>query len=124
MSPGINDPGTATEATKLLSDLFLLLLRVPKFNHYQAGENGGETFFVQRSYTEIITTVFAQLRVYSKAGPSVMRALYQCLGALRSGSQSAEVISAVRREIEALKEDGQENLMNSYDRKAFMALFD
>lgn len=124
MSPGINDPGTAVEATNLLSDLFLQLLRLPQFNHYQTEEDGGEVFFVQRSCTETITMVFAQLRVYSKADPSVMRALYECLNALRSGSKSAEVMSTVRREMEALKEDGRESLTNSYDRKAFLAMFD
>lgn len=122
MSPGINDPGTAVEAVNMLGNIFVLLLRLPDLNHYRAKE-GGEVFFVRRTFAHTLNTTYAELRTYSRADPAVMNALFRCLDALRNASRSEEVRAAVAVQLAALREDGEQHLTNTRDRNAFLALF-
>lgn len=124
MSPGINDPGTASEAVKLITDILVLIPTIPDYNHYHLHENpSGEIYFRTRPFTEVLRTVMEQIRTYASSDPSVMRNLYRGLKSLQVNSTAQPVKDAVKREMEALLEDGVNNISNSYDREQFAALF-
>lgn len=124
MSPGINDPGTAIDAITKLIPLLQRAMRFPKITSTSLEE--GKIILIKHHITasELMQTLIQPIRLYAKKDNSVVATLIGALRFLERDTQiSTENREGIRNEIEALKNDIEENISNTLDRERIMTMF-
>lgn len=79
LSPGINDPGTASKAIDLLSDLFIKLIFVTERNYVLDKDDEVCVFLRPLPFEELMTQIIIPIREYGKKDISIMVRLLDCL---------------------------------------------
>lgn len=124
MSPGINDPGTAIEATNKIGQLIHKSLQLPP--KYIQKDKNCELLFIKNNIgpQEILRKIIEPIRYYSKRDNAVS---YELIKALKYIANSSEIPvenqKIVLEELEAFKMDLENNTDNMYDRKHILELF-
>jgi len=124
MSPGINDPGTAIDAITKLAPLLQRTMRFPKITSTSLKE--GKIILIKNHITasELLQTLIQPIRLYAKKDNSVVATLIGALGFLLRDTQiSMENREGIKKEIQALKNDVEENIANTLDRKRIVTMF-
>lgn len=124
LSPGINDPGTAIEATNKIAQLIHKTLQlVPK---YIQRDTDYELFVIKNNIDpqEILRKIIEPIRYYSKHDNAVS---YELVKALKYIAYSPEISienrQVVLKELDAFKLDLEKNTDNMYDRNNIWELF-
>ncbi|MFD2791195.1 hypothetical protein KCTC52924_01856 [Arenibacter antarcticus] len=124
MSPGINDPGTAIDAITKLTPLLQKTMRFPKITSVSLEE--GKIILIKNfiSASDLMQILIQPIRLYAKKDNSVVATLIGALGFLERDTQiSIENRECIRKEIQALKRDVEENITNSLDRERIVKMF-
>jgi len=116
MSPGINDPATATTTLNYLSTLFQLRMQIPDYK-LSFSENSSVYLKEQNKSFEILFyNVFAQYRAYCKENVILMQKILETYKYLLSQSAfETSYLDVIKDEIKALKNDAEISFKNKID---------
>lgn len=124
MSPGINDPGTAIEATnKIGQRIHKLLQLAPKYIHK---DENCELCVIRNNIGphEVLRKIIEPIRYYCKQDNAVSYELAKALKYIAHSSKiSVENQQAVLKELNVFKFDLEKNTDNVYDKKNILELF-
>lgn len=125
MSPGINDPGTAIDAINKMGQLLSEFLRFPSIVSKSVADNKLIITENTISANELMRILIQPIRLYSKQDNSVLYVLVKSLQFIANNPHiSTENKDVVKTELEALKEDIDKNVNNSFDKKHLKSLFE
>ncbi|RFC55134.1 DUF2254 domain-containing protein [Brumimicrobium aurantiacum] len=121
MSPGINDPGTAINAINKIGQLLNLYLEFPESNsRYVINDKITITDF-KITAKEMMRMIIQPIRLYAKHDNSVMYVLIKSLQFICENPNISELNkSTIKKELDAIKEDIDKNVENSYDKQALI----
>ncbi|MGB3592309.1 MAG: DUF2254 domain-containing protein [Nonlabens sp.] len=116
MSPGVNDPGTAIDSIHFLTDLFAM--RMMKHDGEVIVDDNHNVIINSRAITfqELIYTVLASYRNYSKQDFTVMFTLLEMTNNLMEAqSVNQGYYDSILQQSELLIEDARKHIDNSHD---------
>ncbi|APZ47168.1 hypothetical protein BW723_13130 [Polaribacter reichenbachii] len=114
MSPGINDPGTASYAIDYLHELFKLRIQKQE-NDFIFHENNCIILLDIITFKDLIYKVMASLRNYTKHDVIIVKKLLQFLKDLKNYTSDKEKLQIIDTEIENLLKDAKSSISNNYD---------
>lgn len=112
MSPGINDPGTALNSIDYLSELFILLMQLKKYEEIKDDKDTTRILLTNSTFDEVLYSVLATYRPYCWHDIMVSNKLLNMLNTLNAhvlDSAQSETIHTEKRNLETDLENHIEN---------------
>jgi uncharacterized membrane protein len=124
LSPAINDPYTAVQATDHLSVIFSKLAPRP-LGDVVLREGDGVVILPGRRFDELLATACGLIRRYGSREPTVLLALFRLLGnCTEFTGENADRITAIRTQAELIMVAGERDIAQPDDLVALRAGFD
>lgn len=125
MSPGINDPGTAIDAIHKIGQLLSKFLQFPEIISRPVADT--ELILTEHTITakELMRIIVQPIRLYSKQDNAVLHVLLKSLQFIKNNPHiSNENKIILQTELDALREDIDENIINKLDKSHLIDKFD
>lgn len=119
LSPGVNDPNTATQCVNVLSHA-LLQLSDRHLSTMQRHDDQGKLRLVTPglSFTGIVSQMFDQIRRYGKGDIRVMEHLLRSLNTVVGALPDGDRADVLRRYIDLVRADADDFITSDWDRQS------
>lgn len=119
LSPGINDPGTASKAINLLTVLLIIRMKSPDHDIIRDDDGNERIIIKEKSFSELMTKKIGTLREYGKRDIFVMIELMDLIKDLYYADKEKQHQKSIVRMANSIIQDVKMNNKNELDVELF-----